>query len=278
MLPQEDVQVLAAVRRYVMPGRPYAKLHGWNLKHRPAPDAHALAAELAARGAVIGDHELVCLFHGEWRARLTGAWLVALGGRTAFRELLGELLTRHGGGKDARGYVLALASFGTEEDAALLRCYAARTPDSDQHRFSRDWALGALRLLSGRPDLPPAPEDELVAFLADLITSHVRPAPAGAESPAERFRAWRPTVLPEAWRVVTPESARRALDARAVALAAMEPLAVAVAGAGEVVLCRLRSPTHPWATVISSGGCHEYRLFTTVSEALRSGATGDVSA
>ncbi|MFG3253130.1 DUF6000 family protein [Streptomyces sp. NPDC048172] len=282
MLPQEDVQVLAAVRRYVMPGRPYAKLHGWNLRHRPAHVADAFVADafvadLAERAAAITDHELVCLFHAEWRARLTAAWLVALSGRTAFRDLLGKLLIRPGnGGREARGYVLALTAFGTAEDAAHLRHFAARTtPGSEQHHFSRGWARAGLRLLTGHGEFPSPPETELLAFLRALVTAHARPAPAHTRSPAsptERFHAWRPTPLPGAWTVITPESTRRALDRRFPFAA---PLSVATTASGALTLYNVRTPTHRWATRTETGG---HRLFTTVEEALAGLSSGDGSA
>ncbi|MFI6321722.1 DUF6000 family protein [Nonomuraea sp. NPDC050556] len=99
-------------------------VHAFSHARRPrAPDEprrSILMRSLAHDAHEITDHDLSILLTGEWRARLTAAWLIALDRRTQFRDQLGQMLSKAVVEKAAAGYSVALARFGTPADAELL--------------------------------------------------------------------------------------------------------------------------------------------------------------
>ncbi len=87
----EDPELLALVHRYVLPGRRYLKLGGPLLRMEEDEYGRFLRALREDAGAVSAE-EIGVLLEGGWRERRTAAWLVAVGGRTEFRERVGGLL------------------------------------------------------------------------------------------------------------------------------------------------------------------------------------------
>lgn len=139
----EDAELLALVRRYVTPGRRYLKLGG-NLLSLEEPEYDRFARCLAEDAELITTHELVTLLDGGWRERRTAAWLIAVSRRTEFRERLGELLLASEVCCTGLAYCVALASFGTPDDADQLTAYLdryLRRPDLD---YDQSVAMGAL--------------------------------------------------------------------------------------------------------------------------------------
>ncbi|MFB7032701.1 DUF6000 family protein, partial [Streptomyces sp. NPDC056295] len=80
----------------------------------------------------------------------TAAWLIAVAGRTEFRERLGELLLASQGPYAGQAYCVALATFGTPADADLLVAYLDRYLRRPDLSYDQEAALGALLLLDAR--------------------------------------------------------------------------------------------------------------------------------
>jgi hypothetical protein len=100
--------------------------------------------QLARAARQISDRELATLLGGEWRSRLTAAWLTGLDRREQFRDQIGELLLASQDVYAGQGYCLSLARLATAADADLLAAYLdAYLPQLDK-RYDQDWALGAL--------------------------------------------------------------------------------------------------------------------------------------
>lgn len=166
----EDAELLNLVRRYVTPGRRYLKLSG-SLLRLEEPEYDRFARSLAEDAELITAHELVTLLEGGWRERRTAAWLIAVSRRTEFRERLGELLLASEVCCAGLAYCVALATFGTPDDADLLTAYLDRYLPRADLAYDQPVALGALqyidlnlggqpgRALSGsrRPVAPVAP-------------------------------------------------------------------------------------------------------------------------
>jgi hypothetical protein len=89
-------ELSAAFNRYVIPmtgGTPrWAWLLHGNFARMDRADRHRFLAPLAGSAREVSDHELTTLLDGEWRSRLTAAWLIGLDRREQFRGPIGELL------------------------------------------------------------------------------------------------------------------------------------------------------------------------------------------
>lgn len=123
--PREDPELLTLVRRYVLPGRRYLKLGGPLLRMEEGEYGRFLRA-LREDAEVVTAEEIGVLLEGGWRERRTAAWLVAVGGRTEFRERVGGLLLESQVCCAGLAYAVVLAGFGTGRDAELLAAYLER--------------------------------------------------------------------------------------------------------------------------------------------------------
>ncbi|MFE6923128.1 DUF6000 family protein [Nocardia sp. NPDC057663] len=146
---QED---RALVQRWVVsdfdrPGR-YMKLLGLN-PLRDRPDRDRLEAGLARDAREITDADLRKLLELDWRPRLTAAWLIALDGRTRFRDELAELLIADEVVHAGYGYCFAFTCFGTATDADVLVEYL-NGDIPGVHRHSRTPAVHALLTIDSR--------------------------------------------------------------------------------------------------------------------------------
>ncbi|MFF2368549.1 DUF6000 family protein [Streptomyces sp. NPDC058122] len=145
----EEDERLRLIRRYVTPDRRYLKVGG-ALLGMSGRDRTKFMKKLGKVAGEISPRELGTLLDGGWRERKTAAWLIAVAGRTVFRERLGELLLASEGPYAGQAYCVALATFGTSADvaplAAYLDCYLAR-PDL---AYDQEAALGALLLLDAK--------------------------------------------------------------------------------------------------------------------------------
>ncbi|WP_157519795.1 DUF6000 family protein [Herbidospora daliensis] len=132
------------VRRFVVPEwcgyRRYMKLLGAFLRF-PDYEAIRFGRGLAKDARRITDHELGVLLDGEWRARLTAAWLIALDRRIHFRGRLAGLLLESEVVHAGAGYCVALARFGEAEDADIPCAYL------DRYLRQKHYALGALMVM-----------------------------------------------------------------------------------------------------------------------------------
>jgi hypothetical protein len=140
----EDPELAAAVDRYVRPGGRYLKLLHGNFLRLTDNERTAFVQSLTAAARQATTQELTLLLEGEWRARLTAAVLAGLTRRTALRNRIGTLLLASELVYAGQGYCFALASFGTQQDAALLTEYLDRYLPQTQLRFDQPWALAAL--------------------------------------------------------------------------------------------------------------------------------------
>ncbi|WP_018547527.1 DUF6000 family protein [Streptomyces sp. LaPpAH-108] len=147
MPPPDDASVRSEViSRYVTSGRRYLRLGG-SLLRLSAPERAAFTRQLGRAAHDISTRDLGILLDEGWRERKTAAWLIAVSGRTGFRDRLGELLLASEGPYAGQAYCVALATFGTPADAALLAAYLDRyLPRPDLH-YDQGAALGALLLL-----------------------------------------------------------------------------------------------------------------------------------
>ncbi|MFD4538389.1 DUF6000 family protein [Streptomyces bauhiniae] len=145
----EEEELLKLIRRYVTPGRRYLRLGG-SLLGMSGRDRAKLLHELGQAAGQIGPGELDTLLNGGWRERKTAAWLVAVAGRSAFRDRLGELLLASEGPYAGQAYCVALAGFGTCADADLLVAYLDRYLRRPDLYYDQTAALGALLLLDAK--------------------------------------------------------------------------------------------------------------------------------
>ncbi|MFF1307304.1 DUF6000 family protein [Streptomyces sp. NPDC058307] len=86
----EEKEPLKLIRRYVTPDRRYLKLGG-NLLGMSGRDRTKFLRKLGQAAGEISPRELDTLFDRGWRERKTAAWLVAVAGKSEFRDRLGEL-------------------------------------------------------------------------------------------------------------------------------------------------------------------------------------------
>ncbi|MFF4310770.1 DUF6000 family protein [Streptomyces sp. NPDC001507] len=147
----EEEEPLKLIRRYVTPDRRYLKLGG-NLLGMSGRDRTKFLRKLGQAAGEISPRELDTLFDRGWRERKTAAWLVAVAGRSEFRDRLGELLLASEGPYAGMAYCVALATFGTRADADLLVVYLDRYLRRPDLYYDQEAALGALLLLDAKLD------------------------------------------------------------------------------------------------------------------------------
>ncbi|NEA64540.1 DUF6000 family protein [Streptomyces sp. SID12488] len=146
---REEYEIFKLTRRYVTRDRRYLKLGG-ALLGMSGRDRAKFIRKLGKAAGEISPRELGVLLDRGWRERGTAAWLIAVAGRTEFRERLGELLLASAGPFAGQDYCVALATFGTSADADLLVAYLDRyLPRLDLY-YDQTAALGALLLLDAK--------------------------------------------------------------------------------------------------------------------------------
>ncbi|MGW3955063.1 DUF6000 family protein [Streptomyces sp. NPDC004752] len=145
----EEDERLRLIRRYVTPDRRYLKVGGV-LLGMSGRDRARFMKKLGKAAGEISPRELCTLLDGGWRERKTAAWLIAVAGRTEFRERLGQLLLASEGPYAGQAYCVALATLGTPADAdALLAYLDYYLPQPDLY-YDQQAALGALLLLDAK--------------------------------------------------------------------------------------------------------------------------------
>jgi Family of unknown function (DUF6000) len=145
-----DAELTAAIRQYVTPGRRYLKLLGGNFMTMDQAERTPFLQQLAASARQASDHDLGVLLGGEWRARLTAAWLIGLTRREQFRARIGDMLLASEAPYAGQGYCFALARLATTADAALLAAYLSQYLPQPDKRYDQHWALGALMHLDAQ--------------------------------------------------------------------------------------------------------------------------------
>ncbi|MFJ8943322.1 DUF6000 family protein [Streptomyces sp. NPDC102395] len=145
----EEEEPLKLIRRYVTPDRRYLKLGG-SLLGMSERDRTKFLRKLGQAASEISPRELDTLLDRGWRERKTAAWLVAVAGRSEFRDRLGELLLASEGPYAGQAYCVALAVFGTRADADLLVAYLDRYLRRPDLYYDQTAALGALLLLDAK--------------------------------------------------------------------------------------------------------------------------------
>jgi hypothetical protein len=145
----DEDDLLRSIRRYVTPDRRYLKVGG-ALVGMNGRDRVRFLKTLGKAAGEISPRELGTLLAGGWRERKTAAWLIAVAGRTEFRERLGELLLASEGPYAGQAYCVALATFGTSADADLLVTYLDRYLRRPDLHYDQEAALGALLLLDAK--------------------------------------------------------------------------------------------------------------------------------
>ncbi len=159
-LTAEEFELLKLTRRYVTTDRRYLKLGGF-LLGMSGRDRAKFMRKLGKAAYRIAPRELDLLLDRGWRESGTAAWLIAVAGRTEFRERLGELLLASKWPYAGQAYCIALASFGTSADADLLVAYLDRYLPRPDLVYDQTDALGALLLLDAK-----AGTDHAARFLA----------------------------------------------------------------------------------------------------------------
>lgn len=139
----EDTELRALVRRYVTPERRYLKLGGSVLR-LDGPEYDRFVRALGEDAGLVTPHEIDTLLEGGWRERRTAAWLIAVSGRTEFRERLGELLLASEVCCVGPAYSVALARLGTPRDAELLAVYLDRYLRRPGLGYDQPVVMGAL--------------------------------------------------------------------------------------------------------------------------------------
>ncbi|SOE32565.1 DUF6000 family protein [Streptomyces sp. OK228] len=142
----EDAESLKVIRRFVTPDRRYLKLGGVLLGMNSRERAKFMR-KLGEAAGEITPRELGILLDGGWRERKTAAWLIAVAGRTDYRERLGELLLASEGPYAGGAYCVALATFGTPADADLMAAYLDRYLLRPDLYYDQGRAIGALMFL-----------------------------------------------------------------------------------------------------------------------------------
>jgi hypothetical protein len=185
-------------------------LHG-NVVDLPQDERARFGRALADDARTIPDAELDRLLHGDWRSQLTAAWLAAIDLRTRHRPRIGKLLLASKLAYAGQGFCLALARFGTREDAGILGDYLDSYLPRPELHYDQHWAVGALLHLrvplgertgawqewvAAQPNLAPDPEehrrflDRLCAFTAEAAEA-AETAEAAAAAEAARSAAMR---------------------------------------------------------------------------------------
>ncbi|WP_143671251.1 DUF6000 family protein [Streptomyces sp. Ru87] len=261
ILPNENPQILAPVRRYVMPDRRYMKLHGWNLENMEEGKRNRFVRSLARDSQRISDTELTLMFRSDWRPQLTASWLIATARRKNFRRLLEIILHTSTSPNTLKGTCFALTRFGSHEDAAVISEFLKAILTPGATASAQHWALSGLlhidrnlesdyadaflerssmwSLWQGEPSLPPETRliPRLLHFL-DASTTSAGPVTTNREmltAPEDLYTSWEPSPLPVHWEIVPSESSRRMLDESLISsksgeddyIASLEPLSVA---------------------------------------------------
>nr|WP_217167302.1 DUF6000 family protein [Streptomyces sp. AC512_CC834] len=176
---EEEDERLKLIRRYVTPDRRYLKVGGPLLGMSGRARAKFLR-KLGKAAGEISPGELGMLLDRGWRERKTAAWLIAVAGRTEYRERLGELLLASEGPYAGQAYCVALATFGTPADADPLIAYLDRYLPRPDLYYDQPAALGALLLLDARLGA-----DHAARFLApNGLWQHWVDGPPGKERDA----------------------------------------------------------------------------------------------
>jgi Family of unknown function (DUF6000) len=144
----DDLELLAAINRFVVVGdadaRRYLKLLHGNFLDTATDERRAFVVALAEAATAATDRELNTLLDGEWRSRLTAAWLIACDHRTRFRPRLRDQLLASELAYAGQGYCVAFARFGESRDADVLSEYLHRHLPQVESHFDQHWAIGAL--------------------------------------------------------------------------------------------------------------------------------------
>ncbi|MFG1945769.1 DUF6000 family protein [Nonomuraea sp. NPDC048826] len=141
---------MLVMRRHVTTGRRYLMLLGGFMVQMPDRQVVRFGKALARDARRISDDDLRLMLDGEWRSRLTAAWLIGLDRRTRFREQLGTRLLDSEFVYAGAGYCFALARFGEAEDAAILAGYLDRYLPQVDCDYDQTSAIGALLYLDER--------------------------------------------------------------------------------------------------------------------------------
>lgn len=149
-----DPPLLDVIDRYVKPatqgvGRYLHLLHG-SFARDDESERTPFLRSLSTAAREITDEELEILLGGEWRSRLTAAWLIGFDRREHFRDVLGDLLLASQLCFAGQGYCIALARFGADEDAQHLTAYLDRYLRLPDCPYDQHWAISALLHIDGR--------------------------------------------------------------------------------------------------------------------------------
>ncbi|MET7820736.1 DUF6000 family protein [Micromonospora zamorensis] len=137
--------------RYCVPGGRYKKLIGGNFIRTLAGQALLDFGRALARDArSISIDEMSELMQGDWRERLTGGWLAGFSQREELRDEISALLLAGGEPYAAKGYVFALARFGSAADGLALRRYLDKYLHDAEFRADQPYAMGALLFVDRR--------------------------------------------------------------------------------------------------------------------------------
>ncbi|MFJ6790881.1 DUF6000 family protein [Streptomyces angustmyceticus] len=283
LMPSDDVEVLAAVRRYVTPERRYMKLHGWNIWHMDDRRRDEFGKSLTKAAVQASDKELIPLLKSDWRARLVAAWLVSMGRREEYRNLIKWLLLEGEGSNELKGFCFAVTCFGTRADAEILSAYLSESLSATQPLTAQEWALGGLlhldELLDASYSTPFVGDDglwkkwagveagpdvkNLMGFLSGFREAHAVKSTdrrlAGRVDLLESYSSWCSHRLPESWRVLTGEAVRKELDGEveelldAYGLPQAESLSVATCENCRSTLFNTRPGVGDWGIANLSG-------------------------
>ncbi|MFF8401744.1 DUF6000 family protein [Streptomyces sp. NPDC015684] len=149
-----DPRLLDVIERYVKPktngiGRYLHLLHA-NFARDDERERTLFLQSLHSAAQTITDEELEVLLGGEWRSRLTAAWLIAVDRRQHFRDVLGDLLLASQLCYSGQGYCFALARLCTQEDALHLAAYLERYLQQPDRQYDQRWAISALLHIDSR--------------------------------------------------------------------------------------------------------------------------------
>lgn len=276
--PNQDVQLLAAVRRYVMRGRPYLKFQGWNLRNAPQDTARDFGQRFGNISARADDLDIMLLLQGDWRAKLTASWMAAMSSRLRFGDLIGSVLLSEDGEQAKKGYAFALTSFSRNRDLACLEEFLHRILVDGRRNSAHEWALAGWRYLhphgkQGEPswvtEMSTPPEVELMDFLQGWLrrfgVDALKEDPGF--DPLSAFRKWTPGSGTGRWAVVEEEAQRAALDQWLLAhpespdaLRTADPLAVATSTDGGTILYGLAPGSHTGRWAVVERGVHSGRF------------------
>src|ERR1041384_2314278 len=146
----EESGVATTVDRYVFAEQRYRQLLHGNVLDMEQGERAGFGSALASDAVQVMDAEIELLLDGDWRAQITGAWLIGLGRRVRHRERVRDLLLASKLVFAGQGFCFALARFGTYEDARALVDYLDLYLQRPDLQYDQPWALGALLCLDGR--------------------------------------------------------------------------------------------------------------------------------